>query len=99
MNVSGGARGTSGAPQEGGGAAPAHPLLALPVVVGTENHLFLDAAAGAACVALGVAAALLIHGRPRAGRPDAGPAGIARAGLTWGALALAAHVALLVLPT
>jgi len=73
-------------------ATLAYPCLVLAVVVGTANHFFLDAAVGIACVAIGVAGALLIHGRVPRGRPEAGPAVIALAGVAWGAIAFAVNV-------
>jgi len=66
------------------------PALVLAVVVGTGNHLVIDAAIGAACAVAGAGGAALIHGRPARGRPQAGALGIAAAAVVWGALAFAA---------
>lgn len=54
-----------------------YPALVLAVVVGTANHFVLDAAIGAACAALGIAAARLVHGDVPRGRASASPAMIA----------------------
>ncbi len=62
------------------------------IVVGTANHFFLDAVVGIGCAAIGVAGALLIHGRVPRGRPDAGPVGIALAVVAWAAIAFAVNV-------
>jgi PAP2 superfamily len=73
------------------------PALVLAVVVGTGNHLFLDAVAGAACAALGAAGALALHGRaPRSG-PEGGPATIAVAAAFWAGAAFAVNRAVIAL--
>jgi hypothetical protein len=69
-----------------------YPCIVVAVVVGTANHFFLDAVVGIGCVAIGVAGALLVHGRVPRGRPAAGPLGIALAGVGWGAVAFALNV-------
>lgn len=69
-----------------------YPCVVLVVVVGTANHFFLDAVVGIACAAVGVAGALLIHGRVPRGRSEAGPATIALMGIAWGAIAFAVNV-------
>lgn len=53
-----------------------YPALVLAVVVGTANHFFVDAAIGAACAALGIAGARLVHGEVPRGRPSMSPARI-----------------------
>ena len=69
-----------------------YPCFVFVIVVGTANHFFLDAVVGIGCVAIGVAGALLIHGRVPPGRPDAGPVGIVMAGVGWAAIAFAVNV-------
>ena len=63
-----------------------------PAPVGGRVHFFLDAVVGIGCAAIGVAGALLIHGRVPRGRPDAGPVGIALAVVAWAAIAFAVNV-------
>jgi hypothetical protein len=64
-----------------------YPALVGVVIVGTGNHLLADIAAGAACAAVGIAGARLVHGRVPRGRRTAGLLVVA------GAAALAAGAA------
>jgi hypothetical protein len=64
-----------------------YPALVATVVVGTANHFLFDIAVGAACAAIGIAGARLVHGRVPRGRRTAGALTVA------GAAALAAGIA------
>ncbi len=70
-------------------ATALYPLLVFAVVVGTANHFILDVVIGAACAALGVAGARLVHGDVPRGRPSAPPAAIAGAGILVAVVAFA----------
>jgi PAP2 superfamily len=72
-------------------ATALYPALVLAVVVGTANHFLLDAVVGIACVAIGAAGALAVHGRVARGRSEAVPAGIAAAAVVWAGLAFAVN--------
>ena len=72
-----------------------YPALVIAVVVGTANHFVLDAAIGAACAALGVAGARLVHGRVPRGHASARPATIAALALAAAAAAFAVNDLLL----
>jgi hypothetical protein len=74
-----------------------YPALVLAVVVGTANHLVLDAVVGAACAALGAAAALALHGCPPRGRPEAAPPAIAVAAVAWAGLAFGVNALVIAL--
>ncbi len=72
-----------------------YPVLVLAVVIGTANHFVLDAVIGAACAALGIAGARLLHGDVPRGRASARPATIAALALVAAAAAFAVNDLLL----
>lgn len=71
------------------------PVTTLVVVIATGHHFVLDAAVGIACVAIGGAAAWLIHGRVPRGRAEAGRIRIALAAAVFGALAYTVNAVIL----
>ena len=72
-----------------------YPALVAAVVVGTGNHFLADIASGAACAAIGIAGARLIHGRVPRGRRTAGPLAVAGAAALAGGIAYAINAALI----
>jgi PAP2 superfamily len=76
-------------------ATALYPLLVFAVVVGTANHFILDVVIGAACAALGIAGARLVHGDVPRGQASASPARIATAGILVAAVAFAVNEVIL----
>ena len=72
-----------------------YPALVAAVVVGTGNHFLADIASGAACAAIGIGGARLVHGRVPRGRRTAGPLAVAGAGALAGGIAYAINAALI----
>jgi hypothetical protein len=72
-----------------------YPAVVFAVVLATGKHFVLDAVVGIACVAIGGAAARLIHGRVPRGQPEAGPTRIALTGLAFASFAYLANAVVL----
>lgn len=72
-----------------------YPAFVLAVVVGTGNHFWLDAIVGVACVTLGAAAALVIHGKATRSPSEARPLGIFLAGLAFAVITPALNAIML----